>query len=124
MADHNDFGKMAEERAVVFLEEKGYRILARNWRFQKAEIDIIAKDQNDDVVVVEVKARKNEDFSKAEDAINKKKIQLLIKAANEFVTEYYTEKCNVRFDIMSLVLEGSELKITHTQNAFESIDAN
>ena len=43
MAEHNDFGKLAEELAEQFLVEKNYKILAKNFRFQKAEVDIITE---------------------------------------------------------------------------------
>jgi putative endonuclease len=55
MADHNDFGKLAEELAENFLVEKNYKILAKNYRYLKAEIDIIAQFENQ-IVIVEVKA--------------------------------------------------------------------
>ena len=46
MAEHNDFGKLAEELAEQFLVEKNYKILAKNFRFQKAEVDIITRKEN------------------------------------------------------------------------------
>lgn len=51
MAEHNDFGKLAEEKAAELLAQKGYEIVARNYRYLKAEIDIIAKIHNTWVVV-------------------------------------------------------------------------
>ena len=51
MADHNDFGKLAEELAENFLVEKNYKILAKNYRYLKAEIDIIAQFENQIVIV-------------------------------------------------------------------------
>ena len=56
MAEHNDFGKQAEDFSVTFLQEKGYEIIARNFFYQKGEIDIIALFNNQ-IIVVEVKAR-------------------------------------------------------------------
>ena len=56
MAEHNDFGKLAEELAEQFLVEKNYKILAKNFRFQKAEVDIITEFDGK-IVVIEVKAR-------------------------------------------------------------------
>ena len=55
MAEHNDFGKLAEELAEQFLVEKNYKILAKNFRFQKAEVDIITEFDGK-IVVIEVKA--------------------------------------------------------------------
>ena len=74
MADHNDFGKLAEELAESFLVEKNYKILAKNYRYLKAEIDIIAQFENQ-IVIVEVKARATDAFMLPQEAINKKKIR-------------------------------------------------
>lgn len=61
MSKSYDFGQEAEKRAADFLEKKGYEILARNYRFLKAEIDLIAHYQNT-LVIVEVKARSSSFF--------------------------------------------------------------
>jgi putative endonuclease len=61
MAQHNELGKLGEEIAVRYLLEQGYKILERNWRNQHKEIDIIAMD-GEELVIVEVKARMNDDF--------------------------------------------------------------
>ena len=56
MAEHNELGKLGEELATQFLTEKGYEILEKNWRNKHKEIDIVAKDGNE-LVIVEVKTR-------------------------------------------------------------------
>ena len=56
MAEHNDFGNLAEDLAADYLTQKNYKILVRNFRYQKAEIDIVTEFE-DLIVVVEVKAR-------------------------------------------------------------------
>lgn len=123
MASHNEFGKLAEELAEAFLKEKGWEILVKNFRHEKAEIDIIAKEKNE-IVVVEVKARSTDAFMLPQDAVNKKKMRLVVKAAN-----YYIEENNIdletRFDIISVLPdESGKLEITHIKNAFEAFDAN
>ncbi len=61
MAEHNELGKKGENLAVEFLQKEGYKILDRNWTFQKAEIDIIA--QKDEILaVIEVKTRSSLDL--------------------------------------------------------------
>ncbi|MGC4128607.1 MAG: YraN family protein [Bergeyella sp.] len=123
MAEHNDFGKLAEELAVGFLEEKNYKILVRNFRYLKAEIDIIAEFENQ-IIVVEVKARKTDIFLEPHEAVNKKKIRLIVSATDQFMN-VNERKENVRFDIISVLPdESGKLVITHIENAFESIDAN
>ena len=123
MADHNEFGKIAEDLAVDFLVKAEYKILARNFRYLKAEIDIIAEKENQ-IIIIEVKARNTDAFLEPQEAVNKKKIKLLISAANYFVEENNINK-EVRFDIISVLPdETGKLKISHLEDAFEAFDAN
>jgi putative endonuclease len=84
MAEHNELGQLGEDLAVDFLRTNGYEIIDRNWRFQKAEVDIIAR-KKDVLAVVEVKTRSSLEFGLPQDFVNQKKIQLLVKAINEYV---------------------------------------
>lgn len=119
MAEHNDFGKEAENLSVAFLEKKGYKILLRNYRYLKAEIDIIAQFENQ-IIIVEVKARSS-DFVEPQEAVNKKKIKLLTTAANYFLEENNID-LEVRFDIVSVIsIPNQEIQIQHIEDAFESI---
>ena len=123
MADHNEFGKLAEELAESFLVEKNYKILAKNYRYLKAEIDIIAQFENQ-IVIVEVKARATDAFMLPQEAINKKKIRLIVSAANEFL-ETNNIELETRFDVISVLPnEKGKLEITHIENAFYAFDAN
>ena len=123
MAEHNDFGKLAEELAENFLVEKNYKILAKNYRYLKAEIDIIAQFENQ-IVIVEVKARATDAFMLPQEAINKKKIRLIVSAANEFL-ETNNIELETRFDVISVLpSEKGKLEITHIENAFYAFDAN
>ena len=121
MAEHNDFGKESENLAVEFLEKKGYKILVKNYHYLKAEIDIIAETENQ-IVIIEVKARSTDTFLSPEEAVNKKKIRLLISAANHFLEENEIDK-EARFDIISILPnENNQFQIKHIENAFEIID--
>ncbi len=123
MASHNDFGKLAEELAEAFLLEKGMKILAKNYRYQKAEIDLIAQIENQ-IVIVEVKARATDVFMLPQEAVNKKKIKLMVLAANYFIEENNID-LETRFDVISVLPnENGKLEITHIENAFEAFDAN
>lgn len=119
MAIHNELGKEGELEAKKYLENKGYKIIATNWRhrFNKAEIDIIATI-NEIVVIVEVKTRSFNSIEEPEDAVNYKKQQLLIK-----ITDLYAQENNVqnefRFDIISLLKIANQWKINHIEDAFE-----
>lgn len=116
MAEHNELGKLGEEMAVTFLQKEGYEILATNWVFQKAEIDIIAKKGNV-LAVVEVKTRSSTDFGLPQDAVKPKKIQLLVKAVNEYVIQQDLD-VEVRFDIAAISKNGNRFKIEHLTDAF------
>lgn len=119
MSEHYDFGKRAEDAACEFLEAKNYQILERNFRFLKAEVDIIAK-QDQKIVIVEVKARSDNHFINPEDAVNKKKMKLLIMAADAYCQEL-SEELEVRFDIISVLKTNTnDLEIYHIEDAFQS----
>jgi putative endonuclease len=121
MADHNEFGKIAEELAADFLVKANYKILARNFRYLKAEIDIIAEKENQ-IIIIEVKARSTDAFLEPQEAVNKKKIKLLISAANYFIEENNINK-EVRFDIISVLPNQQKtLKINHIIDAFQSFE--
>ncbi|WP_185207624.1 YraN family protein [Chryseobacterium sp. C3] len=123
MADHNDFGKKAEELAAEYLQKNGYKILVRNFRYQKAELDLVA-EKDSLIVVVEVKARSTDVFNLPQEAVNKRKIKLIVLAANYFIEEYNKNQ-EVRFDIISVILdENKNLVIEHIIDAFEAFDAN
>lgn len=117
MAIHNDFGKEAEVRAVNFLLENGYSIKETNWRFHKAEIDIIAIKENI-LAIVEVKARNFNSVLSPEEAVSKQKIKLLIQATDAYVIENDLN-VNVRFDIISVRKDKNQWKINHIEDAFD-----
>ena len=116
MAEHNELGKFGEELAVEFLQKNGYDILETNWTFQKAEIDIIAQKENI-LAVVEVKTRSSIEFGLPQDFVKPKKIQLLVKAVNEYVISNDLD-VEVRFDIIAIYKEDKIYKIEHIEDAF------
>lgn len=116
MAEHNELGKFGEEMAVAFLEKEGYAILETNWTFQKAEIDIIAQKENI-LAVVEVKTRSSLDFGLPQDFVKPKKIQLLVKAVDKYVSSQDLD-VDVRFDIIAIHKEGKSFVIEHLTDAF------
>lgn len=116
MAQHNELGKLGEQLAVEYLQKNGYEILETNWTFQKAEIDIIAQKENI-LAIIEVKTRSSIDFGLPQDFVKPKKIQLLVKAVNEFVINRELDK-NVRFDIIAINKEDNGYNIEHLIDAF------
>ena len=116
MAEHNELGKLGEEMAVEFLQKGGYEILETNWVFQKAEVDIIAR-KAETVAIIEVKTRSSIDFGLPQDFVKPKKIQLLVKAVNEYITINDLD-VEVRFDIIAIHKAGDEFVIEHLESAF------
>lgn len=116
MATHNELGEKGEKFAVKYLQDNGYEILERNYRFLKAEVDIIAKKQ-DVLIVVEVKTRSTNYFGNPEDFINSKKIKLLVAAIDNYIIEKNLD-IEVQFDIIALIKEKDGFKIEHFKSAF------
>lgn len=116
MAQHNDLGNKGEQLAVDFLLKNGYQILERNYRFQKAEVDIIAQIK-DTLAIVEVKTRSTTDFGNPQDFVKPKQIQRLVKAVDEFINVNRLD-VEVRFDIIAILKENNQFTIKHLENAF------
>ncbi|WP_341216603.1 YraN family protein [uncultured Wocania sp.] len=116
MAQHNELGKKGEQLAVDFLLKNGYEIIERNYRFDKAEVDIIAK-KDDILAIIEVKTRSSVDFGNPQDFVKPKQIQRLVKAVDEYITANDLD-VEVRFDIVAIVKEGKSFSIEHLENAF------
>jgi len=116
MATHNELGKKGEDLAVDFLLKNNYNILARNYIYQKAEVDILAQ-KGETLAVVEVKTRTSSNFGDPQQFLKPKQIQRIIKAVDEFIN---TNNMNVevRFDIIAIVMNSKETTLKHLENAF------
>lgn len=116
MAEHNDLGKTGEEFAAEFLKNKGYRILAVNWRFGKDEIDLIARD-GEELVIVEVKTRKTNYFGEPETFVSRQKQKALIRCANQYIRQHGFDG-DTRFDIVAIILTPDGHQVHHIPRAF------
>ena len=116
MAQHNELGKKGEQLAIDFLLKNNYEIIERNYRFDKAEVDVIALKENI-LAIIEVKTRSTLDFGNPQDFVKPKQIKNLVKAVNEYVLENDLDY-EVRFDIIAIVKEKKGYKIEHLVNAF------
>ena len=116
MAIHNELGKEGEDEAIRYLKKQGYRILHRNWRSGKKDLDIIAEFQ-EELIIIEVKTRRDIRFGQPEESINERKIRRIIASADAYIRKYCID-LPVRFDIISLIGTSSPLKIIHIQHAF------
>ena len=121
MADHNELGKLGEQIAADYLQNKGFRIIARNWRFKHKEVDIIAFD-NDCLVIVEVKTRTSSGWEHPRESITPAKIRFLVHAADQFVQQNKIDN-KVRFDVVSVMpksMGNNDWEIEHIENAFRA----
>lgn len=116
MAEHNDLGKWGEALAVAFLQEKKHEILARNYQFNRAEIDIISKIENT-LVFTEVKTRSSNFFDVPEMAISEQKKQKLYEGAEQFLLENQLENA-IRFDVIAITKVQEKTEIHHIEDAF------
>lgn len=117
MSKHSEIGLKGEVFAQDFLLKKGYTILFTNWRTGRKEVDIIAyKDGL--VIMAEVKTRSGINFGFPEEAVDRKKQQFLKIAGTAFL-EAFPQYKNLRYDIISVVMNGDALKeIIHFEEAF------
>ena len=116
MAKHNKLGKDGELIAFVVLQRDGFAILETNWRFQKAEVDIIAQ-KDGFLIFIEVKTRGSKKFGNPSDSIDKKKISLY-KDAVEGYLEQFPSDLEVRFDVVNIIIGKDQTEIEHIPNAF------
>ena len=116
MATHNDFGTEGEALAEQYLKGKCYFILAKNYRLEKSEIDIIAKEENT-IVFVEVKARTGNRYGFPEEAISDKKKEKLMEGAEAFLLEN-SLLCPIRFDVIAITKSANSIEIEHIEDAF------
>ena len=115
---HLEVGKAGEFLALVFLKKKGLRLLNMNWQWHRLEIDLIMKEK-DTLVFVEVKTRTNSGSILPEDAVNHKKMQNLLMAAEQYLYKYKLD-CEVRFDIVAISNFPKRPDIMHFEDAFYS----
>ena len=117
MAEHNNLGRKGEGLAKQHLEAAGYEILDENWRFGKAEVDLIAY-LDKTIIFVEVKTRSGNTFGEPEDFVDHAKKVLLASAADEFI-ELMGFNGEARFDIVAILFDKQgNYRLNHIQDAF------
>jgi putative endonuclease len=116
MAEHNETGQKGEVLAANYLKNKGYAVLETNWRFRNLEADIIAT-QGETMVIAEVKTRRTNFFGEPETFVTRQKQRNLIKAANEYIERNQLD-LEVRFDVISVILNSSGNTVNHIEAAF------
>ena len=116
MADHNDLGNKGEQIAANHLAQQGYVILEQNWRYNHKEIDLIAT-KDDFLIIAEIKTRSTEEWEHPSEAITNAKIRFLVDATEAYIEEYDIDK-EIRFDVISVIPQGTNWIIDHIEEAF------
>jgi putative endonuclease len=110
-------GKIGEEQAARYLEHNGFKILERNYRFESGEIDLIA-EEGEELVFIEVKARRSKKFGLPEEAVNEDKQEKIQAAAEGYLYERDIDDRACRFDVIAIEYENDEAVIRHIRDAF------
>lgn len=112
-----NLGKIGEEKAVSFLKKQGFSIIRKNFQTRLGEIDIIAK-KDSSIHFIEVKTRTSDKKGQPYEAVNKRKINHLKKAAQFFLLKSNLKNYKLKIDVISIIIKDNneELKF------FENID--
>jgi putative endonuclease len=116
MSESHDLGKKGEELAAEHLKNSGFKILFRNWKWGRHEIDIIAENKNF-VVFAEVKTRSDDYQMHPVTAVTREKQKSIILAADGYIKRYNINK-ESRFDVITVINKGEEFEIDHIEDAF------
>ena len=116
---NEELGQWGEETACNLLASKGYKIVARNFRFNKNEIDIVlSKDAY--FIIAEVKTRQTVEIGEPWKAVTRSKQRQIIKVADHYL-QTNNIASHVRFDVVSIVHNQYHTKIHHIEDAFSPI---
>lgn len=115
MAKHNETGFEGEQKAIDFLVRAGYSVKEKNYRFRRAEIDVIV-EKDDTLIFVEVKTRSGKAFGEPEDFVDERKRELIIEAADQYIYETNWQG-GIRFDIISITVNPNT-EVYHIEDAF------
>ena len=116
MDEKHILGKKGETRAKEYLLENGYAIVEKNWRYLKAEIDLIVQKEGF-IVFVEVKTRSSINYGDPERFVSDKQQKMIINAAHEYIMKNDIEY-EARFDIISIIISNKTEDIKHIEGAF------
>jgi putative endonuclease len=116
----NRLGKSGELMAKDFLSKKNYKFITANYRYERAEIDLIFEDEKNKMLIfAEVKTRRNKKYGLPEESITVTKQNHIRKAALGFVNNFpQYSKHDMRIDVVSILLTDDKSEINHIENAF------
>jgi putative endonuclease len=110
-------GQAGEDAALAYLQKKGLKILERNYRFERGEIDLIA-EEGEELVFIEVKARRSNAFGSPEDAVTEEKQEQIIAVADGYLYERDINNRPCRFDVVAIEFKEGTMEIRHIRDAF------
>lgn len=113
-----EIGKIGEDIVTKYLENKGYKIIQRNFECKQGEIDIIALERNE-VVFIEVKTRTNKKYGYAKEAVNKYKKRHLLNSVKYYVYLNNLVEKFIRIDVVEVYLYKNKAYINHIKQAID-----
>lgn len=116
MATQQEIGEKGEQLAQKHLLGLGYKIRETNYQYGHLELDIVAQD-GDELVIVEVKARSGLRYEHPSEAVTNQKIRRIVEAADGYV-ERINWQGDTRFDIITVIFFGDNFELEHFKDAF------
>ncbi len=116
-ASEISIGRFGEEVAGSYLSEKGYKVIERNWRYKKGELDLICT-AGEKIIFVEVKTRSEDGQGLAVESLGHHQKHNLLRTANHYLCKAGLWEKECRFDFVCVTI-GSEVTIDHVKNAIE-----
>ena len=117
MDNKHTIGLAGQEAAEIFLQNKGYNVLARNYRIKTGEVDLVLQ-HGTYIVFVEVKFRKGLGYGLPREAVGHKKQQRIINTALHYLTRHKLTESDIRFDVVEVLEQHGQLYAAHIENAF------
>jgi len=115
-----EIGKKAEQKALIFLEKRGLKILEKNYRSALGEIDLIMQDK-DTTVFIEVRSRKNNSKLDAIETIDQRKTKKIIQTSQQYLQNAKkSTSLYYRFDVISIHGDIEDKNIEWIKNAFDA----
>lgn len=114
--DKKELGKQGEEQAVQYLQKQGYVIVERNWRWKRAEVDIIAKHEGM-YVFCEVKTRAQTYFGTPDAFVSDAQLDRLSHLAQVYLVENNLDE-DARIDILAIQYVQGEFLINHIEDVY------
>lgn len=111
------FGHVGEDAAADHLERLGFQVVARNYRCRSGELDLVAT-KDGMLVFCEVKARTTDRFGDPSEAVNYHKQARLRRLAAQWLSEHRPGPCDIRFDVLSVIVRNGNAEVTHIPDAF------